>query len=79
MILKIYHINIIKNYFSVLKAIGEKKYDEAFKGQLLIFQNIVKYLQSYDNENWMVPLANTVIIFLFYVLFMYTADMTFFG
>jgi len=48
------------NYFSVLKSIEEKKYDEAFKGQLAILQNIIKYLQSSDNENWMVPLANTV-------------------
>jgi hypothetical protein len=43
-----------------LKSIGENKYDEAFKGQLAILQNIVKYLQASDNENWMVPLANTV-------------------
>jgi len=49
----------IYNYCSVLKSIGENKYDDAFKGQLAILQNIVKYLQS-DSENWMVPLANTV-------------------
>lgn len=54
---------IINNFeirFSVLKSIEEKKYDEAFRGQLAILHNIVKYLQSSDNENWMVPLANTV-------------------
>lgn len=53
--------NIISQCFSVLKSIGENKYDEAFKGQLAILQNIVKYLQS-SEENWMVPLANTVSI-----------------
>lgn len=52
----------IQNFYSVLKSIGEKKYDDAFRGQLAILQNIVKYLQS-DSENWMVPLANTVIIY----------------
>lgn len=51
---------LLKTVFSVLKSIGEQKYDDAFKGQLAILQNIVKYLQSSDHENWMVPLANTV-------------------
>lgn len=54
-------------HLSVLKSIGEKKYDDAFKGQLAILQNIVKYLQS-DSENWMVPLANTVCVDLRYLL-----------
>ncbi|VVC44905.1 Hypothetical protein CINCED_3A011140 [Cinara cedri] len=55
-------------HLNVLKAVSEKKYDEAFKGQLAIFQNIVKYLQSSDSENWMVPLANTVCVDLRYLL-----------
>ncbi|XP_025407482.1 PCI domain-containing protein 2 [Sipha flava] len=60
--------NEIILHLNVLKSIGENKYDEAFKGQLAILQNIVKYLQASDNENWMVPLANTICVDLRYLL-----------
>jgi len=55
-------------HLNVLKSIGERKYDEAFKRQLAILHNIIKYLQSSDNENWMVPLANTICVDLRYLL-----------
>ncbi|XP_050531620.1 PCI domain-containing protein 2 [Daktulosphaira vitifoliae] len=55
-------------HLNVLKAIEEQRYDDAFKGQLAILQNIVKYLQSSDNENWMIPLTNTICVDLRYLL-----------
>ncbi|XP_050429892.1 PCI domain-containing protein 2 [Adelges cooleyi] len=60
--------NEIILHLNVLKSIEEQKYDEAFKGQLAILQNIVKYLQTSENENWMVPLANTICVDLRYLL-----------